>query len=83
MADDVDRKFDPVKASELDDLHMLPGEMRAFRAEMRLAFELLTTKIIPIIDRQGADIADLRERVASTEQRLNALEVRPRPRAKR
>lgn len=85
MADDIDGKFDKeprvYSAGELTDLSGLPGEFRAFRAEMRTAFEMLTVKLLPIVDRQGVEIADLRERVATLEAEV--LNASGRRRAKR
>lgn len=81
MADSVDDKFNPVKAGELTDERGLYGEFRSFRAEMRTAFELLTVKLLPIVDRQGVEIADLRERVATLEAEV--LNASGRRRAKR
>lgn len=77
MSDDIDSKFDdgpPVaSAGSLTDERGLYGEFRAFRAEMRTSFELLTFQILPLIKRYGEEIDDLKERVA-------ALEGRPRRR---
>lgn len=78
MADSVDDKFNPVKAGELTDERGLYGEFRAFRAEMRTAFEMLTMQLLPLIKRQGEEIDDLKERVTATEARLTALEDRPK-----
>lgn len=75
MADDVDRKFDPVKTGDLTDERGLYGEFRAFRAEMRTSFELLTLQILPLIKRANEEIDDLKERVTALEQ--------ARPRRKR
>lgn len=79
MADDVDSKFDSPRvahAGELDDMRTLPGEFRAFRAEMRSALEILTLRFLPFIDRAQEEIRDLRERVS-------LLEASGRRRAKR
>jgi hypothetical protein len=79
----IDDKFKPVQSGELDDLHLLPGEFRAFRSEMRTAIELLTTQLIPAINRINdklddvgvrlnrleRDRDDLKNRVAALEQR--------------
>lgn len=78
MADSVDDKFNPVKVGELTDERGLYGEFRAFRAEMRTAFEMLTMQLLPLIKRQGEEIDDLKERVTATEARITALEDRPK-----
>lgn len=85
MSDDVDSKFDDGfqahSAGSLTDERGVYGEFRAFRAEMRSAFELLTVKLLPIVDRQGAELADLRERVSLLEAEV--ISVSGRRRAKR
>jgi len=78
VADSVDDKFNPVKVGELTDERGLYGEFRAFRAEMRTAFEMLTMQLLPLIKRQGEEIDDLKERVTATEARITALEDRPK-----
>lgn len=78
MADSVDDKFNPVKVGELTDERGLYGEFRAFRAEMRTAFEMLTMQLLPLVKRQGEKIDDLQERVAANEARIAALEAKPR-----
>lgn len=70
MADDrdtVDKKFDPVKTGDLTDETGLYGEFRAFRAEMRTAFELLTIQFLPFVAQAREEIADLKERVSLLE----------------
>ena len=85
MAEDIDSKFDdgfPAHgAGTLTDERGLYGEFRSFRAEMRMAFELLTVKLLPIVDRQGVELADLRERVATLEAEV--LNASGRRRSKR
>lgn len=73
---DIDRKFEPVTREDVDDISLLPGEFRAFRAEMRQAFALLTTQLLPLIKRANEEIDDLKERVSANEQRIAALEDR-------
>lgn len=82
-SDDIDSRFDPVKTGELDDTRTLPGEFRAFRAEMRTTLELLTLQLLPLIKRANDEADDLKERMADAEARLAVLEDRPRLRAKR
>ena len=85
MAEDIDKKFadtfEAHRAGSLTDERGLYGEFRSFRAEMRMAFELLTVKLLPIVDRQGVEIADLRERVAALEAEVR--DTSGRRRAKR
>lgn len=83
------KKFEPARVGELDDLALLPGEFRAFRAEIRSAFELLTNRIMPALERieQRQDHQDHRitavERAQrDTQQRIEALEAERRPRKK-
>lgn len=78
MSDDVDDKFKPVHAAELTDERGLYGEFRAFRSEMRTALELLTLQLLQLLKRQGEKIDDLEERAADHDQRIAALESRPR-----
>lgn len=65
--DDVDSRFNPVKAGELTDASGLYGEFRAFRAEVRTALELMTLQLLPLIKRANEKIDDLEERVAALE----------------
>lgn len=86
-SDDIDSKFGDVRethsAGSLDDVALLPGEFRAFRAEMRTTLELLTLQLLPLIKRANDEADDLKERMADAEARLAVLEDRPRLRAKR
>lgn len=71
MADrpDIDDKFEPVTRHDVDDINTLPGEFRHFRTEMRQAFALLTTQLLPLIKRANEKIDDLEERVTALEGR--------------
>ena len=85
MAEDIDKKFadtfEPHTAGSLTDERGLYGEFRAFRAEMRTAFELLTAQFMPFMNRTAEELADLRERVATLEAEV--LNASGRRRAKR
>ncbi len=60
---DDDKMWTPVKREDVTDLALLPGEMRAFRTEVRdelksiaraiTAFERIEAKIDVVIDRQN------------------------------
>jgi hypothetical protein len=63
----VDDKFKPVQTGDLDDLALLPGELRAFRTEMRGALELLTERILPTLDRINNAIQEIDWRVRRLE----------------
>lgn len=89
-AQDIDEKFRPVQTGELDDLHLLPGEFRAFRREMRDCLESISRtlqslsrieeRLDIVIDRQNV----LEERVVSIEQRVSALEkTRKKPKKRK
>lgn len=91
MSDDpIDDKFRPVQVGELDDLHLLPGEFRAFRSEVRdslagIARALQTLgrieeRLDVVIDRQN--VADKRMDAIELEhktlaERITALEKKP------
>lgn len=85
----VDDKFEPVKTEELDDLHLLPGEFRSFRAEMRTAIELLTQQLLPAINRINDKLDDVGVRLNRLERdhmdldnRITKLEQSARKRMK-
>lgn len=44
------RGYKPATAESVDDLALLPGEMRLFRAETRQAFEILAQQLLPKLD---------------------------------
>lgn len=74
-------------AGSLTDEVLLPGEFRAFRAETRSSFELLSNKIVPVLATiqegqadqklQLAELArEVRQTLADHDRRLAALEAR-------
>lgn len=85
----VDDKFKSVQAADVDDLHCLPGEFRAFRSEMRDSLDAIAralqslgrieARLDVVIDRQNT----LDARIADVEKRVTALEQRRPTAAKR
>lgn len=78
--DDNNAMFRPVVAADVTDLALLPGEMRAFRAEMRdeirsiasalQALVRIEQRLDVVIDRQNETdkaVADLARRVTALE----------------
>lgn len=79
-----DDEFKPMRPGEATDLSLVPGELRAFRSEVRDALEgiaralqslgRIEERIDVVIDRQNATDA----RVLAVEQRLTVLESKKR-----
>jgi hypothetical protein len=72
----IDDKFIPVQAADVSDLACLPGEFRAFRSEIRTALELLTTQLLPAINRINDRLDDDAIRLNRIEKRHNELDQR-------
>jgi hypothetical protein len=83
MSTDDDKIWTPVRPEDVTDLALLPGEMRAFRVEMRdeirsIAGSLqvlvrIDAKLDAVIDRQNHQD----KRIDAIELRLAALEAMP------
>jgi hypothetical protein len=76
-----DKKPPSFPVGSLGDLDLLPGEFRMFRSEVRTSLEILTEKLVLILDRIEPQLDDLKVRVARIErdrvadsQRIAALE---------
>lgn len=78
---DLDDKFKPVQSEDVSDLKLLPGQFRQFAADVRLSFELLNERLMPMLNRLEHALDDLNVRVTRIEKdalaadrRLNAIE---------
>lgn len=79
----VDDRFEPVTAADVTDERLLVGEFRAFRNEMRSAFELLVTRLLPAIERIEQRLDDHDRWRRDTDQRLVALESSARKKTRK
>jgi hypothetical protein len=97
MSGDDEKMWTPVTREDVTDLALLPGEMRAFRVEVRDEIRAIATalqalvridgKLDVVIERQNhqdKQIAAIQQEQARTAARLDALESKGRkPRKKR
>ena len=75
--DTADKKFTPVPVGALSDLDCLPGEFRAFRAEMRDSLEHIA-RALQTLGRIEARLDVLQDSINDHERRIAALEKKPR-----
>jgi hypothetical protein len=86
----LDDEFNPVKAADVSDLAGLPRRFDAFAAEIRTALELLTTQLLPAINRINDRLDDdairlnrIEKKHNDLDQRVAALEQRAKQQRKR
>lgn len=77
--------FKPVTADDVTDEKLVAGQLRELQREVRSGFELITTRLETMMDRFAERQEDHAHRIdqlerdrARTDQRLAALEARPK-----
>lgn len=77
MSEDIPGNRMPrVELHEVTDIALLPGRFEAFAVEVRLSFEMLSEKLLPVLDRLGRTLDDLTKRVDAIEKRQDATDHR-------
>ena len=75
LPDELESRF--VRPGELDDLHLLPGEFRAFRREMRDSLDAIA-RALQTLGRIEARLDAQQDTLNDHEHRLAVLERRPK-----